>query len=156
MCQRRLTNRSAPGPTALGPLRGHHASLSTTPHFPLLTPISLLAVRPQTCPCPSYPSPRPCPEATHHPDGSEGHEPVATVAAGPGVPARVLAFLQDEHLPPEVGLLKGDPAGHERDGEGGEARGAKVERREIVSSKPTCSTWKAAPRPGGSILVSAT
>lgn len=84
-------------------------------------------VRTQTCPCPPHSSPRPCSGATHHPDGPEGHEPIAAVAAGPGVPARIFALLQDEHLPPEVGLLKGDPAGDERKEEGG--KGQKVQKQ---------------------------
>lgn len=53
--------------------------------------------------------------STHHSDGTHGHEAVAAVAAGPGVPARVLALLQDEHLPTHVGLFVGHPAG---DGQG--------------------------------------
>lgn len=113
----------------LGQCTGLHASLLTNPSiFPLLIPICLLAVRPQTCPGPPHPCPRPCLGATHHPDRSEGHQPVAAVAAGPGVPAWVLALLQDKHLPPEVGLLKGDPAGCERDAEGKEGQRQKGEK----------------------------
>lgn len=105
--------------------------------FPSLTPVSLLAVRPQTCVCPPHSPPRPHPGATHHPDGPEGHEPVTAVTAGPGVPAWVLALLQDKHLPLEAGLLKGDPAGQERDGDGwGGLGGTKATRRAVVSRSP--------------------
>lgn len=47
---------------------------------------------------------------THHADGPEGHEAVAAVGVAPGVPARILSLLQDEHLPTEVSLLEGDKA----------------------------------------------
>ena len=47
----------------------------------------------------------------HHADGPEGHEAVAAVRVAPGIPARILALLQDEHLPTEVSLLKGNKAG---------------------------------------------
>lgn len=122
----------------LGQLTSLHTSLLTIPSFlPLFTPVCLLAVRPQTCPGPPHRCPGPCPGATHHPDGSEGHEPVAAVAAGPGVPAWVLALLQDKHLPPEVGLLKGDPAGCERDGEGEKGReGQRQKGKEALAEPP--------------------
>lgn len=51
----------------------------------------------------------------HHADGPEGHEAVAAVGVAPGIPARILSLLQDEHLPTEVSLLIGNKAG----GEGG-------------------------------------
>ncbi|KAG7231778.1 hypothetical protein INR49_010383 [Caranx melampygus] len=47
----------------------------------------------------------------YHADGPEGHEAVAAVGVAPGIPARILSLLQDEHLPTEVSLLKGDKAG---------------------------------------------
>lgn len=45
-------------------------------------------------------------------DGAEGHEAldVVGIAAAPGVPARVLAPLQDELLPAETGVLITNPA----------------------------------------------
>lgn len=48
---------------------------------------------------------------THHTDGSDRHEAVAPVAVGPGVPAGILALLQDEHLTIHVLLLITHPAG---------------------------------------------
>ena len=47
----------------------------------------------------------------YHADGPEGHEAVAAVGVAPGIPARILSLLQDEHLPTEVSLLKGNKAG---------------------------------------------
>lgn len=47
----------------------------------------------------------------YHSDGPEGHEAVAAVGVAPGIPARILSLLQDEHLPTEVSLLKGNKAG---------------------------------------------
>lgn len=101
----------------------HHSLFSLAhPHF-------LACCQTVDLPLPSpLTPPRPCLGATHHPDGPEGHELVTAVTAGPGVPARVLAFLQDEHLTPEIGLLKCDPAGHEWDGEGGVGQRQKREQ----------------------------
>lgn len=48
---------------------------------------------------------------SHHADGPEGHEAVTAVGVAPGIPARILSLLQDEHLPTEVSLLKGNKAG---------------------------------------------
>ena len=47
---------------------------------------------------------------THHADGPEGQEAVAAIGVAPGIPARILSLLQDEHLPTEVCLLKGNKA----------------------------------------------
>ena len=69
--------------------------------------------------------------SAYHADGPEGHEAVAAVGVAPGVPARILSLLQDEHLPTEVSLLKGDKAeegvqppraGRAQGGRGGERR----------------------------------
>ena len=48
---------------------------------------------------------------THHADGPDWHEAVTPVAVGPGVPARVLSLLQNEHLAGQVLLLITHPAG---------------------------------------------
>lgn len=48
---------------------------------------------------------------THHADGPDRHEAVTPVAVGPGVPAGILALLQDEHLTVHVLLLIAHPAG---------------------------------------------
>ncbi len=49
-------------------------------------------------------------QVSYHADGSEGHETITAVAVWPGVPARILALLQDEHLATEVSLLEGNKA----------------------------------------------
>lgn len=79
--------------------------------------------------------------STHHSDGTHGHEAVAPVAAGPGVPARVLALLQDEHLPTHVGLLVGHPAG-ERGGQ----RAGQVPPSSSPPAQPACSTLEGSPK----------
>lgn len=52
-----------------------------------------------------------CQRSAYHADGPEGHEAVAAVGVAPGIPARILSLFQDEHLPTEVSLLKGNKAG---------------------------------------------
>lgn len=42
----------------------------------------------------------------YHADGPEGQQVVVLLAVAPGVPAGVLALLQDEHLTAEVHLLE--------------------------------------------------
>lgn len=117
-----LMNWSAQEPHCLAQPRGRHAFLLPfPPFFPHSLPFPCL-------PWPLHWSPRPGWGATHHLDRPEGHEPVTAVAAWPCVPARVLTLLQDKHLPPEVGLLKGDPAERERDREGQEEQRQKEEQ----------------------------
>lgn len=47
---------------------------------------------------------------THHFEGPQRQEGVAALVVGPGVPARVLAFLQDELLAREAMSLVTHPA----------------------------------------------
>lgn len=65
----------------------------------------------------------------YHADGPQRHEAVAAVRVAPGVPARILPLLQDEHLAAEVGLLEGNEAG-----EGG--RPGAGEERELEGAVP--------------------
>lgn len=97
-CRAECPNDEHENLLSLGCFQGHHVS----------HPASFLA-------CGAVPVLATGPRTTHHLDGPEGHEAVATVAAGPGVPARVLALFQHEHLPMEVGLLKGNPAVGDKD-----------------------------------------
>lgn len=46
----------------------------------------------------------------YHADRPEGQQVVILLAVAPGVPAGVLALLQDEHLTTEVHLLKAHEA----------------------------------------------
>lgn len=50
----------------------------------------------------------------YHADGPEGQQVVVLLAITPGVPAGVLALLQDEHFTREVYLLKAHKAGEGR------------------------------------------
>ncbi len=59
----------------------------------------------------------------YHADGSEGQQVVVLLAVAPGVPAGVLALLQDEHLTAEVHLLKAHKAEEGRKGHKNKARG---------------------------------
>jgi hypothetical protein len=51
----------------------------------------------------------------HHFDGPQGAEGVRPAAAGPRVPAGILAFLEHELLPLAVGLLVAYPAAGDGD-----------------------------------------
>lgn len=42
----------------------------------------------------------------YHADGPEGQQVVISLAIAPGVPAGVLALLQDEHFTTEIHLFK--------------------------------------------------
>lgn len=52
----------------------------------------------------------------YHADRPEGQQVVILLAVGPGVPAGILALLQDEHLTTEVYLLKAHKAEEGRKG----------------------------------------
>lgn len=73
----------------------------------------------------------------YHADGPEGHEAVASVGVAPGIPARILSLLQDEHLATEVGLLKSNKARA-----GGAGIGVKHRGREKKSSREEKHTWR--------------
>lgn len=78
---------------------------------------------------------------THHADGPEGHEAVAAVGVAPGVPARILSLLQDEHLPTEVSLLKGNKAAGGMAGERGGVRRGTVAMETGAEAEPVSSTY---------------
>lgn len=52
--------------------------------------------------------------ATHDLEGAEGHEAVAVVAVGPGVPARVVTLLQHKLLPSKGLPLEAQPPAGQR------------------------------------------
>lgn len=49
----------------------------------------------------------------YHANGPKGQQVVVLLAIAPGVPARILALLQDEHVTAEVHLLKANKAERE-------------------------------------------
>lgn len=75
----------------------------------------------------------------YHADGPEGQQVVVLLAVAPGVPAGVLALLQDEHLPTEVYLLEAYKAEEERRPFKGAMQGFTASSQRTRMSKGNCA-----------------